>query len=84
MNSAEEIVKYLDLEFDCEVNREIYNSIIIKAIKYAQKNAYNQALEDAVENVKATIESDWSGNTGSEYCNDYAVVDKQSILKLKK
>ena len=46
----------------------------------AMKEAIKQALELAAENATAKIEIEWSGNTGSEYCDEYAVVNKQSIL----
>ena len=46
----------------------------VNAIEQAQKEAYNQALEDAAENAAC------------EYKNDYLTgeIDKESILKLKK
>ena len=43
-------------------------------IELAQKEAYNQALEDAAENAACEYEKDYL--TGE--------IDKQSILKLKK
>lgn len=46
----------------------------VKAIEQAQKEAYNQALEDAAENAACEYEKDYL--TGE--------IDKQSILKLKK
>jgi len=49
-----------------------------------QKDAYNQAIDDAALNIKAEIRTEWSGNTGSEYCDYYVFIDKESILKLKK
>lgn len=57
-------------------------------IKKVQDDAYNQAIEDASESARASIEYDpnsYCGNTGSEYpADEIAVVNKQSILKLKK
>ena len=46
----------------------------VKAIEQAQKEAYNQALEDAVEAASCEYEKDYL--TGE--------IDKESILKLKK
>ena len=54
-----------------------------RLIQEIQEDAYNQGIEDAAEAATASIESEWSGNTGSEYCDDTAVVNKQSILDLK-
>ena len=44
----------------------------VNAIEQAQKESYNQALEDAVENVIMKL------------LNGIIVIDKDSILKLKK
>ena len=46
----------------------------VKAIEQAQKEAYNQALEDAAKNAACEYEKDYL--TGE--------IDEQSILKLKK
>ena len=46
----------------------------MSSIEQAQKEAYNQALEDAAENAACEYEKDYL--TGE--------IDKQSILKLKK
>ena len=57
---------------------------VIKLLEGIQKDAYNQALEDASKS--ATTCEDWedyTGNTGSEYPASI-IVDKESILKLKK
>ena len=56
----------------------------LSMIEEIQKDAYNQAIDDAALNIKAEIRTEWSGNTGSEYCDDYVFIDKESILKLKK
>ncbi len=48
----------------------------IDDFKEAQKEVYNQAIDDAVKNAKVI----WIGEEG----NEDAEVDKQSILKLKK
>ena len=52
---------------------------IIKAIKQAQVDAYNKALDDAVENAECIYIPEISMDNG-----DYWDIDKQSILKLKK
>jgi len=46
----------------------------------AMKEACRQTIELCAENATAKIITEWSGNTGSEYCDEYAVVNKQSIL----
>lgn len=51
-------------------------SIYISAIQQAQKDAYNQALEDAAE----AAECEWDGQEHIEK----VWIDKESILKLKK
>ncbi len=57
---------------------EVHKSMM-KSIKQAQEEAYNQALEDAYENSECYIEY-------HEKDKGYpsAVINKQSILKLKK
>lgn len=47
---------------------------LIQIVQQAQKDAYNQALEDAAENAKT--------RTNDESTS--IIIDKQSILKLKK
>jgi uncharacterized protein YaaQ len=57
---------------------------LLNAMEEMLIDAYNEALEDAAK--KATICEDpnsYCGNTGSEYPPDL-IVNKQSILKLKK
>ncbi len=65
----------------------------VKAIEQAQKEAYNQALDDAVENALISL-FDWISGGFKEfkqYSNHYSIndgtyvkIDEQSILKLKK
>jgi hypothetical protein len=65
----------------------------VNAIEQAQKEAYNQALEDATEKAKVSL-FDWINNGFKEFkqnsnhysINDgtYVKIDEQSILKLKK
>lgn len=52
-------------------------------IEQAQKEAYNQALEDAVKNAEAKIDV-WYDYDDKAYKRGEAIVDKKSILKLKK
>lgn len=62
-------------------------------IKQAQKEAYNQAIDDAIENATLSL-FDWEDGGFKEHkrkdnkfiINDgnYVLIDKQSILKLKK
>ena len=68
---------------DHEEKLSMYNTlteqlpIIYSAINQAQREAYNQALEDAAEN--ATLK----GHPES-FFTTAIIVDKESILKLKK
>lgn len=61
------------------INEELF----IKAVKQAQVDAYNQALDDAVLNAEIKeieYNNPYSENDG----NITRIIDKQSILKLKK
>jgi len=51
-----------------------------EAMKEYAELKCRKLLEIVAEKAKANVLYDWSGNTGSEYCNEYAVVDKDSIL----
>jgi len=62
--------------FTHDVNKQV----VLKAIKQAQKDAYNEALEDAVRNVAIKIDNTFP-DTGELYPCE---IDEQSILKLKK
>jgi hypothetical protein len=53
-------------------------------IELIQKDAYNSAIKDAIENVTASIEYEYWGNTGSEHCDESAVVNHESIFNLMK
>ena len=55
-------------------NEQITFSRFVEILNEAQKEAYNQALDDAAENAACEYEKDYL--TGE--------IDKQSILKLKK
>ena len=82
LKSAEEIVKYLDLEFDSEINRQYYSSIIINAIKEAQREAVEKTLKIASENADAdyNITESFDRITGE---NSEAYVINSSITSLK-
>jgi len=67
---------YLKRWRDCELKLEEFIELI-------QKEAYNQALEDAVKNAEAKIDV-WYDYDDKAYKRGDAIVDKQSILKLKK
>jgi len=66
MRTAEEFLRE-----NFEANA-INPSILIEFAKMHVKAALEAASK------KAGIKQDWSGNTGSEYCEEY--VDKESIL----
>lgn len=80
MKTADQIldnVMCCTIEEDAEDLKENYyyrHNDVVKAIEQAQKEAYNQALEDAV------------GTASYEYEKNYLTskIDKKSILKLKK
>ena len=81
MKTAEEILENImcctieeDADLDVKSNYYYQHDDVVKAIEQAQKEAYNQALEDAVEAASCEYEKDYL--TGE--------IDKQSILKLKK
>ena len=78
MKEAEEIVKYLDLEFDSEINRKYYSNIIASAIKQAQVDAWNEALDKAAESAEIEDERILYGEIISSMR-----VSPESILKLK-
>ena len=76
MKTAEEysddVVK-LWSKFDWdEIDFNQFKNYVKNYIEQAQKEAYNQALEDAAENVIMKL------------LNGIIVIDKDSILKLKK
>lgn len=71
--------------FDLQITRDCHvhtSKMIIKAIKQAQIESYNQAIDDASENAKTDCKyksDEWGMNRSM-----YHSIDKQSILKLKK
>lgn len=86
MERAEKYLKFIEFaEVDASEAGMFYfadnleKGELIKLIKQVQKDAYNQALEDAAKSATTR----WNG----EYIEipiNTVVVDKQSILKLKK
>lgn len=86
MERAEKYLKFIEFaEVDASEAGMFYfadnleKGELIKLIKQAQTDAYNQALEDAAKSATTR----WNG----EYIEipiNTVVVDKQSILKLKK
>ncbi len=56
---------------------------ILFATEQAQKDAYNEALEDAVRDGKCRIDS-WFDYRSGEYKHTDAMIDADSIFKLKK
>ncbi len=83
MKKAEEYLKPYHLAYKDPSDRSSYSQyregysdamdIARQVIEQAQKDAYNQALEDAVETASCEYEKDYL--TGE--------IDKESILKLK-
>ena len=75
MKTAEELLKEKRITPETAHHNYAYlYRAVCEVIGEAQKEAYNQALEDAAENAAC------------EYKKDYLTgeIDKQSILKLKK
>lgn len=81
--------EYLEMAFESNLTRPLYEikdskTVILAVIKQAQKEAYNEALEDVIKNAEVFIA------TITEECNsvwkdDYtAYLNEESILKLKK
>ena len=77
MKNPEEYI--IETETDHWVDQEFNKNDITKWIKQAQIDAYNKALDDAVENAECIYIPEISMDNG-----DYWDIDKQSILKLKK
>mgnify|MGYP000941343436 CR=1 FL=1 len=78
MKTAEEFVSKWSNWWITNNNKNVLNRAfeneLKEIIEQAQKEAYNQAIEDAVEAASCEYEKDYL--TGE--------IDKQSILKLKK
>lgn len=58
----------------------IYSEDIEKAMADFARYKCKELLEIVAEKARADIKYEYSGNTGSEYCDEWAVVDKKSIL----
>ena len=86
MKTADQIldnVMCCTIEEDAEDLKENYyyrHNDVVKAIEQAQKEAYNQALDDAYLLGKVSYELIQSGHSP---IYEYRI-DKESILKLKK
>lgn len=72
MKTAKEILNH-HYSFVDDLDEIEYNDIL-SAISFAQDNAYNQALLDASENARTTTNRESTS----------IIVDKQSILNLRK
>ena len=80
MKTAEELLKEKRITPETAHHNYAYvYRVVCEVIGEAQKEAYNQALEDAAENVEIEVCDEYQGNQFS--C---LRVSKQSILKLKK
>lgn len=83
MKTAEEILDLIivnDIPFLQHVDNDSeLHRLLLLVIRVAQKESYNEALEDAAKNADVFYVPEEGCATG-----DYYEVDKQSILKLKK
>ena len=91
MRKAEYIFKNMLEEMPYQlIGKEQIQPYILEAIKIAQIDAYNQALEDAAENAELEsyeFKEDWMDEPFNMIQDDYGnirAISKQSILKLKK
>lgn len=93
MKTAEEYLpEESDLAFEGGIELFLKRKVV-SSIEQAQKEAYNQALEDAAKKAKVSL-FDWIDSSFKEFkqnsnhysINDgtYVKIDEQSILKLKK
>lgn len=58
-------------------------TMLTEAIESAQKEAYNQALIDAVKNVRITVKDVYISKIGGGDWESAPVLDESSILNLK-
>jgi len=79
MKNPEEYI--IETEKDHWADQEFNKDDITKWIKQAQIDAYNEALDDAVENADFGVNQN---DNGCPCFNDDHFIDNQSILKLKK
>ena len=52
----------------------------LQIITQVQLDAIEATVKLCAEKAKAEVKTVWEGNTGSEYCDTYAVINKDSIL----
>ena len=80
MKTAEELLKEKGITPETVHHNYAYvYRVVCDLIGEAQKEAYNQALEDAAENVEIEACNEYQGEQFG-----YLPIRKQSILKLKK
>lgn len=92
MKAAEEYLKPHHISYKDPSDRESYSSyregysdamdIAGQVIEQAQKDAYNQAIDDAVNSVKVVNTKRLNFETGK--WENVPLIDQTSILKLKK
>jgi len=69
----------------CFLNpHDVSTTVLCDAIESAQKEAYNQALIDAVKNVRITVKDVYISKIGGGDWESAPVLDENSILNLKK
>lgn len=87
MKTAEEFVSKWSNWWITNNNKNVLNRAfeneLKEIIEQAQKEAYNQAIEDAVMNAEAKVKVWYDFGTGYYQQSD-VIVDRNSILKLKK
>lgn len=81
MKKLKDVEEYISGEFLDRCGD--YSEDIINAINLAQKESYNQAIDDAAENAKLKPDENQDFRLTSDEYLEY-IIDKQSILKLKK
>lgn len=76
--------EYLDEIESVEFNQsdDIFhrNLVVEELIKRIQLETIEETCRICAEKAKAEVKYEYSGNTGSEYCDTYAIVNKDSIL----
>lgn len=90
MKTSEEILENImcctieeDADLDLKENYYYQHGDVVKAIEQAQKEAYNQALEDCLKHV-TVYQDEWFDHRAGEWRFGIPTIDKESILKLKK
>lgn len=92
LKSAEEYLKPYHLSYRDQSDRDSYSSyregysdamdIAGQVIEQAQKDAYNQAIDDVIKSVKIVNTKKLNFETGK--WENVPLIDQTSILKLKK